>query len=290
MFKKTWVWIKTHPLYIVLGVGGLILLWLMLRGGGGGGGGGTVIQAQGSAGPSEALQAAQISAGIQSQNIEAQKELGHEQIAASLYASELGYQSKDYETMVNASVATSGIQAQENIQMAGIASQVQLADITNETTREQIHANVDMSAIAADTYKMLAGYQASEVIQSYQTQEHITAINAAQNTQLAQISADQATTIAKTQAGVAKKKSSNSLLGGIVGGVLSIFSDARLKTDIQPVGCDASGRQWYDYRYVWDAPATVRRGVLAQEILQSDPDAVTVRPLGFLMVNYGKLH
>ncbi len=68
----------------------------------------------------------------------------------------------------------------------------------------------------------------------------------------------------------------------------ALFSDRRLKADIKPVGTDAKGRKWYDYRYLWDAVGTVHRGVMAQEILASDPQAVGTRA-GFFTVDYSKL-
>ena len=70
---------------------------------------------------------------------------------------------------------------------------------------------------------------------------------------------------------------------------LFAMSDERLKADIKPVGTDAKGRKWYDYRYLWDAPGTVRRGVMAQEVRETDPGAVATHESGFLMVDYAKL-
>jgi len=65
------------------------------------------------------------------------------------------------------------------------------------------------------------------------------------------------------------------------------LSDERLKTDLQWAGHDGR-RDWWDYRYVWDEPDTRRRGVIAQDVLATDPDAVSVQG-GWLMVDYGKL-
>jgi hypothetical protein len=67
------------------------------------------------------------------------------------------------------------------------------------------------------------------------------------------------------------------------------MSDARLKTDVEPVSTDPKGRRWYAFRYLWDRPSVRRLGVMAQEILASDPHAVLTHPSGFLMVDYGAL-
>lgn len=70
--------------------------------------------------------------------------------------------------------------------------------------------------------------------------------------------------------------------------VAALFSDRRLKTDIEPVRKDGRGRQWYRYRYLWDEPGTVHEGVMAQEVMATDPQAVGERD-GFMTVNYSML-
>jgi hypothetical protein len=267
---KAWAWIKAHPLPLVLGLGALVLLWLVIRGSGGGGG--QTVVAGGSAPDPGAtqVQLAQIAAGSQADQTSAQLSLGHEQIAAGLAEAMQGFQSKDYEAMLAGSVATSGIQAQENVQLAGIQSQVQLADIAATTNRAQIGANVDMATLTAHTYESMAASQSQTSLG------------------LAQIGADERVTIAQGAQKTAQKKSSNDLIGGIIGGVLSIFSDERLKENIRTIGYDAKGRRWVEYNYI--GGSTKRQGVIAQEVMETDPEAVHVWPFGgFLMVDYGKL-
>jgi hypothetical protein len=65
-------------------------------------------------------------------------------------------------------------------------------------------------------------------------------------------------------------------------------SDIRLKADIEPIG-ERGGHNWYKFRYVWEDPGTVHEGVMAQEVIETHPDAVITHPLGFLMVDYAKL-
>ena len=64
------------------------------------------------------------------------------------------------------------------------------------------------------------------------------------------------------------------------GSIAAMFSDVRLKTDIEPLGVHG-GRNWYGYRYIWSPDRHV--GVMAQE----NPDIAIEGPNGFLMVNYG---
>lgn len=84
---------------------------------------------------------------------------------------------------------------------------------------------------------------------------------------------------------------SNPGWGGILQaglGVASMFSDVRLKADIVPLGY-IDGRQWYNYRYLWDEPGVTRQGVMAHEVLKTDPQAVSTHPSGYLMVDYSQL-
>lgn len=69
---------------------------------------------------------------------------------------------------------------------------------------------------------------------------------------------------------------------------VSIISDRRLKTDIVPVGKTASGIALYRFRYLSD-PSTVWIGVMAQDLLESHPAAVSTSNDGYYRVNYDQL-
>jgi hypothetical protein len=76
---------------------------------------------------------------------------------------------------------------------------------------------------------------------------------------------------------------------GKVAQIAAMFaSDRRVKRDIRTVGWDAKGRRWVTFAYLW-APLRRMFGVIAQEILKSDPEAVVAGPGGTLMVNYARL-
>jgi hypothetical protein len=64
-------------------------------------------------------------------------------------------------------------------------------------------------------------------------------------------------------------------------------SDIRLKRDIAEVGRLPNGLRLYRYRYVWSDVVYV--GVMAQEVLTVAPDAVALRPDGYLGVDYARL-
>jgi hypothetical protein len=67
------------------------------------------------------------------------------------------------------------------------------------------------------------------------------------------------------------------VLGGAAGlagilGMMGVFSDERVKEDIQPVGETYEGLPIYTYKYKWGGPTHM--GVMAQEVEQVHPEAV----------------
>jgi len=85
--------------------------------------------------------------------------------------------------------------------------------------------------------------------------------------------------------GAAPTFSGASAGSGILGALGSLFSDERLKEDIEPVGELYDGTNVFRYRYKGDD--TTRIGVMAQEIAQDRPEAVHDIG-GWLAVDYGK--
>lgn len=80
-------------------------------------------------------------------------------------------------------------------------------------------------------------------------------------------------------------------LGGMIGqglGMIPMFSDRRLKADIEKVGELSDGLGIYRWRYHWDA---VRRhvGVMADEVATLRPWALGPRIAGFATVRYDLL-
>jgi hypothetical protein len=67
----------------------------------------------------------------------------------------------------------------------------------------------------------------------------------------------------------------------------SLFSDERLKTNIEPVGVE-NGHNVYEFQYAHDPENKKYIGVIAQEVLKTNPEAV-VEIDGYLAVNYDKI-
>jgi hypothetical protein len=67
--------------------------------------------------------------------------------------------------------------------------------------------------------------------------------------------------------------------------IAGLFSDIRLKSNIVKVGDHPKGFGIYEY----DKFGQRERGVMAQEVQQVIPEAVSVHDSGYLMVNYSML-
>ena len=64
-------------------------------------------------------------------------------------------------------------------------------------------------------------------------------------------------------------------------------SDRRLKRYIRRVGESKRGFVLYSFQYIWGGPFYV--GVMAQDLLTTYPEAVSVGPDNYFMVDYSKL-
>lgn len=87
----------------------------------------------------------------------------------------------------------------------------------------------------------------------------------------------------------AELQSKNAMMGGLFGLLSAPFqlSDIRAKEDIRRVGTTDNGIPVYTYRYKGEN--AVQMGVMAQELLEDQPEAVGLHPSGFLMVDYSKV-
>ena len=77
------------------------------------------------------------------------------------------------------------------------------------------------------------------------------------------------------------------MLGPSVGDDNTNPSDVRLKEDVQRIGTTVFGLPLYHFKYI-GAPETYE-GVMAQDVLQVMPDAVSRGTDGYYRVNYGAL-
>lgn len=74
-----------------------------------------------------------------------------------------------------------------------------------------------------------------------------------------------------------KSTSSSGGLGKAIGSALAMFSDRRLKRDIQRLGTLKNGLPWYEFRYLWDAAdEPIRQGLMSDDVRAVRPEAVVV--------------
>lgn len=76
-------------------------------------------------------------------------------------------------------------------------------------------------------------------------------------------------------------------IASTIGGIASIFSDRRLKRDIELVGREPDGLGWYLTRYLWSR--TRKLMVMADEVAKFRPWALGRPRFGFATVRYGAL-
>lgn len=79
-------------------------------------------------------------------------------------------------------------------------------------------------------------------------------------------------------------------LGGLFSAgasLIPLLSDRRAKTDIKRVGQTDAGTPIYSFRYRHGGPVQI--GYMAQDLLETQPNAVTTGPDGFYRVNYGEV-
>lgn len=83
------------------------------------------------------------------------------------------------------------------------------------------------------------------------------------------------------QTSTSKGKSSSGVLN-------TLFSDRRLKKNIQRIGTADNGLPIYAYSYINDPHDTTHIGFMADEVKDIYPEAVTTDLMGYMMVDYGK--
>jgi hypothetical protein len=74
-------------------------------------------------------------------------------------------------------------------------------------------------------------------------------------------------------------------IGSGISSLIGMFSDRRLKSNIQRIGTHPSGIGWYEY----DIFGRHEQGVMADEVEAVMPEAVIMHDSGYKMVDYGRL-
>lgn len=93
--------------------------------------------------------------------------------------------------------------------------------------------------------------------------------------------------LAQANAQDASRANTMNGLMGLAGNAAMFFSDIRLKKDIKHVGKTPGGNKVYDFKY--KGSENPMRGVMAQDLLKTQPSAVSKMPNGFYAVDYAKV-
>lgn len=86
----------------------------------------------------------------------------------------------------------------------------------------------------------------------------------------------------------AEQQATQGMMSGIAGGAM-MFSDRRLKKDIQELGVSDNGLRTYKFHYLWESEtAPLHIGYMADEVEKLYPDCV-IEMHGYKMVNYAEV-
>jgi len=196
-----------------------------------------------------------------------QAQLGGQQYQAGIAGATTGYQAN--------------LGATQNIYGVTSASDLQNYNLSNAATLQGIAGLTQVAQAGQGVYGQSANYLQGA---------------SSSAASAAQASTSAATSLANTNSnyslGMANVASANrgqnmELIGTLVGAGAGMFSDERLKTNIQFVD-NINGHNIYTWDWK-EQDYGYNKGVIAQEILVSVPEAVTMMDNGYYAVNYNML-
>ena len=185
------------------------------------------------------------------------------------------FQQQTLDDTVNAQAAASGMNASGNQLLALNKVNQGLADSTYNNYVSQLQPFLGASNAAAGG---IAGVNTGLGNQTANQYNSLANLGWQYGTGVGNANAN--ATLAQNQA----NQNQWSALSGLASAAL-MFSDERLKENIEPIGKLYDGTDIYRYNYLWDD--VPRIGVMAQEVERTRPDAVT-EVGGFKAVDYSK--
>jgi hypothetical protein len=155
--------------------------------------------------------------------------------------------------------------------------------------------NSGMQASMAPWQQLGMGMNAMGQIQNFGLNQFNTGLNTeiARSNSYGQGANTMAQTAASTPSPIMDLATGVMGAAGSAGGFSNLFSDERLKDDLEFISEDGKGNRWYTW--TWNSQAKLLGvnqptfGVIAQEVRKYNPAAVAEGPQGFLTVNYGAL-
>ena len=201
--------------------------------------------------------------------------------------------------------------AQRGIGDSGIAAQAELG-FAQEGAEERARIRAEGPKLAReDQFRFLQAGLGLSPGSAYSTALSQQANSLAQTAGSAQVAAGQATSAAVKSVGTALADYFDKPVpsspppassgggggasggGGIISKVTSLFSDNRLKTDVQRVGTASNGLGLYVWNWTEEAKALVGnqpgKGYIAQEVQARFPEAIG-ESQGFITIDYSRIH
>lgn len=182
------------------------------------------------------------------------------------------------------------IQSDFQLQYAEAANQtnIQLSQMQANLVNNQLIANRDVTlaglATQTDLATINANLQRDVTLSNNKAQASIYASMTNAQTEQTRLMVAGQTEQTRLMASAQKHGSTMGLLGGIVGGIASIFSDPRVKSDVVKVGEYPDGLGMYEYSVPW---AEARQhGVMADEVAALRPWALGPVINGVQTVDY----
>lgn len=221
--------------------------------------------------------------------------LTNEAYGRNLNSTIAGLRNQGFETALQAAMADAGAINQRSSQQAALDAARAAADAQAANRSYEFNIGTNVGAQGQNQSAMLQragllGQLGSQEYGQYQDQrDYPLTIQQLINQSLGLVPSFGTTSTSGTMSGTGTSKTSGFNIGDIAKAAAA-FSDERLKEDIKTIGYDEKGRRWVSYRYKWDSANVKHTGVIAQEVMETDPQAVAATEIGFLMVDYGRLH
>lgn len=264
---------KARP--FIIGGGVLLLgvvLFSLVRGASG-----AQSAATSSGGPSEALQAAALSANTQTSIAQIQANSQANGVAAQLAAA-LDSSAHDI-SLANIAAGSHGQDVDASLQlgMAQLSAQQNIAALTAHTADLGIESQAGVQIAGINAQTLVAQSQFDFL--STQSQ-----LNAARDVDLANISANQNVAIAGISGKTSRANTTASTIGTIAVAALAFFSDSRVKKSITWTGIRDDNVSTYRWEYDSMFDKTPRFGFLAQNVKSVYPQAVKTNWTGLEML------
>lgn len=202
-----------------------------------------------------------------------QTALAQQEFGAQLAAIEMQTSAQLEVAQTQGALERDRLASEETRELAQLATTAAMFDTTAQIQRETAQLNAFMFE---------SSLQANLIEEQYERDLEIERLRTGASIESQQIDAD--LQLGRQQLKNQKRAGDQSFIGGVIGGVLGIFSDVRVKSDIRQVGETPQGLPLYTYKVGGETQA----GVMAHDAALYNP-AIVHMSGDYAMVDYGAL-